>query len=238
MRLLNRFISVFFLLPLSTHAQASEAEQLLEKSIAYHDPNRIWSSFQGSLEIAMTMPDKGLRTTKIELDFPGRFFKSTVIQNDQEIVRQWDNEACRFWFNGSQEYTAEVASEYRLNCERTRKMKNYYTYLYGLPMKLKDPGTRLHPEVKKVVWRGETYLRLQVDYDPEIGKERWYFYLDQETAQLKHYQFFHDESKNDGEYILLSEERDIQGMKIPKRRAWYTNKQDRYLGTDDLISGF
>ena len=238
MQHLKLLLSVLFLLPFSNNPQTNEAERLLEKSIAYHDPNQVWNSFEGSMEINMTIPDKGVRNTKIELNFPKRYFKSTVTQDDQVIVSQWDKGDCAFWFNGSQEYAPEVASEYRLNCERTSRMKNYYTYLYGLPMKLKDPGTKLHPDVKKVEWRGETYLRLQVDYDPQIGKDRWYFYLDQDTAQLKHYQFFHDESKNDGEYILLSEEMEIQGMKIPKRRVWYTNKQDRYLGTDDLISGF
>jgi hypothetical protein len=46
------------------------------------------------------------------------------------------------------------------------------------------------------------------------------------------YQFFHDESKNDGEYILLSEEEIIEDIKIPKIRKWYYIKEDGYLGTD------
>ena len=49
------------------------------------------------------------------------------------------------------------------------------------------------------------------------------------------YQFFHDEAKNDGEYILLSEEIIINNIKMPKERAWYTNGKEKYLGTDILI---
>ena len=32
-------------------------------------------------------------------------------------------------------------ASHNLSCKQAKKMKDYYTYLYGLPMKLKDPGT-------------------------------------------------------------------------------------------------
>jgi len=48
------------------------------------------------------------------------------------------------------------------------------------------------------------------------------------------YQFFHEEGKNDGEYILLSGMEEINGIKMPKTREWYYNKDDKYLGTDIL----
>ena len=50
------------------------------------------------------------------------------------------------------------------------------------------------------------------------------------------YQFFKDESKNDGEYILLTGLEEINGIKMPKNRAWYYNNNDGYLGTDYLSS--
>jgi len=48
------------------------------------------------------------------------------------------------------------------------------------------------------------------------------------------YQFFSDESKNDGEFILLKGEEEVSGIKMPKIRAWHYNKDDKYLGTDVL----
>ena len=47
------------------------------------------------------------------------------------------------------------------------------------------------------------------------------------------YQFFKD-TPGSGEYILLSDIETINGIKMPKNRAWYYNKDDRYLGTDIL----
>ena len=40
-----------------------------------------------------------------------------------------------------------------------------------------------------------------------------------------------------GEYILLSEEETVNGIKMPKVRAWYYNKGNQYLATDTLVEG-
>ena len=112
--------------------------------------------------------------------------------------------------------------------------QNYYTYLYGLPMKLKDAGTIIDENIILKEFNGENYLVLKVTYEKEVGKDTWYFYFDQTTYALKRYQFFHDESKNDGEYIVLDQELLVNGIKIPKNRSWYYNNDDRYLGIDIL----
>jgi hypothetical protein len=40
-------------------------------------------------------------------------------------------------------------------------MRNYYTFLYGLPMKLADPGTIIDPVVVKKEFMGKEYLVLK-----------------------------------------------------------------------------
>ena len=51
------------------------------------------------------------------------------------------------------------------------------------------------------------------------------------------YQFYHEEEKNDGEFILLSGLETVNEIKMPKKRAWYYNKGEKYLGTDILTVG-
>ena len=215
-------------------AQEMTALQLLDKSIAYHDPEGKWASFKGSLTVEMKTPNRPLRTTKIDLDFPQQYFKSNVKRGGVSSTSEWKAGECTHWLEGSTTFTAAQAKEHGLNCERTNKMRDYYVYLYGLPMKLKDPGTKLDPKVYTKSLKGTSYYCLKVTYEEKVGKDTWYFYLDKTTAQLRHYQFFHDEAKNDGEYILLSGEANIGGIKMPKDRAWYMNADDRYLGTDFL----
>ena len=53
------------------------------------------------------------------------------------------------------------------------------------------------------------------------------------------YQFFKTDDSgklktDSGEYILLTEEAIVNAIKMPKNRAWYYNKDDKYLGTDLL----
>ncbi len=103
-------------------------------------------------------------------------------------------------------------------------------------MKLKDPGTIIFPKTERKSFKGKEYLVLKVTYKKDVGKDTWYFYFNPETYALEVYQFYHDETKNDGEYILLTDESEINGIKMPKNRAWYYNLDDKYLGTDMLIN--
>ncbi|MGC6422007.1 MAG: DUF6503 family protein [Flavobacteriaceae bacterium] len=230
-----RFYFLLFL-TITTRGQEISATTLLEKSIAYHDPNCRWPSFEGRLVVEMETPSRPLRRTELDISIPKSYFKYKVIQDGITTTAVLDKGVCQHWYEGETEYSAAIAEKYRLNCERTIMMRNYYTYLYGLPMKLRDPGTRLHPWVEKINFQGEIFYRLRVDYDEKVGSDRWYFYFDTTTYQLRHYQFYHDESQNDGEYILLEDEVEVSGMKLPKVRSWYTNAAQKYLGTDTLVN--
>jgi len=207
---------------------------LLEKAIGYHDPNNQWPKLRAVLNISMETPGKSPRESVVQLNNAQGIFSLEATRDSHTTFYRISPQDCRLTYNGSEDFTTQQAQEHRLSCEQGRKMKNYYTYLYGLPMKLKDPGTQPDPLAYKKDFRGSEYWVLRVAYDPEVGKDVWYFYFDTQTYALKHYQFYHDEQKGDGEYILLDQEATVQGIMMPKNRAWYTNLGDRYLGTDFL----
>lgn len=215
-------------------SQEISATDLLDKAIAYHDPNDLWDVFQGNLLITMNYPDGRERLSEVEIDLPNEYFRLTQ-KNEADVIEQTLNkEACTLKLNGNTTISEEDKKTHRLSCERTQMMKNYYVYLYGLPMKLKDPGTHLDPIVQTKSFKGKEYLVLRVTYDEAVGKDIWYFYFDPESYAMEVYQFFHDETKNDGEYILLSEIENVARIKMPKIRAWYYNSDDAHLGTDIL----
>ena len=150
-----------------------------------------------------------------------------------EYIIQKDD--CSMSINGNINPSEELKNRYNLNCERANMYKNYYTYLYGLPMKLKDDGTIIHPKVERKKFQGKEYLVLKATYNKQVGKDTWYFYFNPKTYAMEVYQFF-KEKKDSGEYILLSGLEIINDIKMPKNRAWYYNKNDGYLGTDILTS--
>ena len=79
-------------------------------------------------------------------------------------------------------------------------------------------------------------LELRVSYDPEVGSDIWYFYFDPASYEMFGYRFYHDESKNDGEYITLEGEAEGAGLRLPKIRKWYRHQDEGYLGTDTIES--
>ena len=227
-------LSVFLLHGVLNYAQEITGTQLLERAIAYHDPENNWSSFKGKMLIEMENPKSSPRSTVIEMKLPNNYFKSTVKKDNYTIESELDNGECTLKLNGSTSIFPKIKDSLNISCDRAKMMKNYYTYLYGLPMKLKDPGTIIDNNVVKKNFKGKEYLVLKATYEKEVGNDTWYFYFDPKTYAMEVYQFFHDESKNDGEYILLSEMITVNGIKIPKVRAWYYNKGDVYLATDNL----
>jgi hypothetical protein len=228
------FLCFTFLITTVSLAQEITGSQLLQKTIEYHDPKDAWSSFKGNLGVTMSTPDGKERVSDITLNLQEEYFQ-VISTKDSTLVKQTLSKGnCELMLNGSITISEEDKKTHRLSCERANMYKDYYTYLYGLPMKLKDPGTIINPKTQIKTFKGKEYIVLKVTYDKEVGEDTWYFYFDPKTYAMEVYQFFHDESKNDGEYIVLTGEEEVSGIKIPKTRVWYYNKEDKYLGTDVL----
>ena len=217
----------------TTHGQPSGAE-LLEKSIAFHDPTGNWPTFKGQLDFVVTRPNKPNGDRTVFIDNKNEHFLFVAKYENGELEYEVDKGSPHTLWNGEESIPEEVAKKYRVTKDRSIMYRNYYTYLYGMPMKLLDPGTQISPEVQEVDFYGKRYYKLKVTYDPQVGKDSWYFYFNTKTYALEAYQFFKDESKNDGEYILFEGLRTIDRIKMPKDRKWYFNKDEKYLATDIL----
>ena len=215
-------------------AQDLSSTELLDKAIAYHDPNQLWDVFEGKLFITLQLPEGKERQSEVEINLPKEYFKLTSVQDDVVIEYILEKKDCTVRLNGETSISDEDRNTYRLSCDQALKMKNYYTYLYGLPMKLKDPGSQLDHKVETKNLNGKNYLAFKVTYDEGIGDDIWYFYFNPLTYAMEAYQFFHDETNNDGEYILLSEIENVASIKMPKIRTWYYNSNNKLLGTDIL----
>lgn len=222
------------LISFSLQAQKINGPELLEKAIKFHDPQGTWETFSGKLKVIMETPNNPNRDSDIMINLPKQYFYVKAKSGENTTEYTVDKGTCFMRFNGDDNPTDSIKKKHRLSCERATLYKNYYTYLYGLPMKLKDPGTIIDDEVTKKKFKGKEYLVLKATYKKEVGKDTWYFYFDPKTYAMEIYQFYHDESKNDGEYILLTGMETINRIKMPKKRAWYMNKDDKYLGTDIL----
>ena len=226
-------IIIILFLSFQSFSQELTGDELVEKAIQFHDPSGNWDRFNGAFSVTMKSPKSSPRKSHIKINLPEEYFFVKAVKDSIATEYSIHKGDCSMAVNGNQEPSEELKKKHKLSCERANLYKNYYTYLYGLPMKLKDEGTIIHQEVAKKVFKGKEYLVLKVTYNKEIGKDSWCFYFDPKTYAMEGYQFF-KEAKDSGEYILLSGLEMINGIKMPKNRAWYYTKNDDYLGTDIL----
>ncbi|WP_397444903.1 DUF6503 family protein [Polaribacter sp. R77954] len=216
-----------------TFSQEITGDELLKKAIQFHDPNNNWATFKGELLVTMETPKSAPRESKININLPKQYFSVSAKRDTITTAFIVNKNQISYSFNGDDNPSEEIKKKYNLNAERANLYKNYYTYLYGLPMKLKDEGTIIHQKVERKMFKGNEYLVLKATYKKEVGKDTWYFYFNPKTYAMEVYQFIKD-TTDSGEYILLKGLESINAIKMPKVRAWYYNKDDKYLGTDIL----
>jgi hypothetical protein len=223
--------------PISVDAEElPTGKELLAESIAFHDPEGIWGKTQFELTLEETRPDGSVRETRVGIDIARSRFSWTTMRDGHQLAGSLDGSLCQLSLDGRTPLSDAEKEEHDLTCSRLEWIRNYYSYLWGLPMKLRDPGTRLAENVTITEFQGRGVLELRVTYDEDVGGDTWYFYFDPDTAALVGYRFFHDEGKNDGEYITLQEIETLGGLRLPKTRAWYYNQGGGYLGTDTLVT--
>ncbi len=226
-------LSLYFL-AISIHAQSITADQLVNRTIAFHDPDGWWDRIKIDMVIEMKTPNRPARLSNVVVDNINGGFEISVLSNDKLLEWMVDGkDSCDFKVNFVAPTVAQ-ADSLSLTIDRAKFLRNYYTYLYGLPMKLKDAGTRIGDEVIETTFMGKPVLALRVTYDESVGKDIWYFYFNPSTYAMVGYRFYHDEAKNDGEYIVLEDMIIEQGLRIPRNRSWFTNAEDKLLGTDYL----
>ncbi len=230
---MSRFILTVLLLsyfqPVFSQITGSE---LLRKTIEYHDPEGNWTNLSARLFLEQSRPNGSSRSSEVILKNGQNYFKLIERMENDVIIRELQNDSCTVTFNGSEDFSQEISDKYRLSNDRILRTRNYYVYLYGLPMKLTDPGTNVNDEVKEASFDGKDYLELAVTYDKDVGSDDWFFYINPSTYTMEGYKFYHENGK--GEFITIEGLSTIGGVKIPKLRQWYTTQDSTFLGADDL----
>jgi hypothetical protein len=237
-RILYLLLAFLLLFKISTQAQEAEitGAELLKRSISFHDPNGQWATMRLELVLDQEMPDGSKRPSKVIIDNKKGEFELSFVKNSHLFTWKVGSGDVTESYMDYRVVTDSIASDtLGLNPDRALRWRNYYSYLYGLPMKLTDPGTKVDPKVQNTKFDAKDVLALKVTYEAKVGKDIWYFYFNPETYAMEGYRFYHDEAINDGEYILINGLEIQNGLRIPKDRTWYTNDENKWLGTDRFI---
>ena len=242
MSYLQIFSAALFLLLLgimscqtAQHQAGSEARQLLERSMAYHDPESTWSTGEIELKVVEERPDTTTRYTNLTFNNPHDKFILQQRRGDVHIVRMVSADTCVHKINHSEQFSPETAAVYHVDCEYSRMLKDYYTFLWGLPMQAGNSGGILEPGIDTVQYLGESLLKIRLVYEEPEGNDTWDLYFSPSTSALSGYAFYHGSDTLSGEYIRLSGELAIGKIRYPAERSWYKTKDSTYLGKDLLV---
>ncbi len=209
------------------------AEALLARSIAFHDAQGRWGSRTVQLAWNGTGAEGEERSVfDISILPDGRSFEMSGRYRGSGLEYATDGMTYTASVDGSTEMSDETLSRMRLGRDGGMFWRDYFSFLAGLPMKLRDPGTLIDADPVATEFMGRQVESIRVTYTPEVGGDTWYFYFDPESAQLIGCRFYHDESVNDGEYIVFDGLIEADGLRLPQSRRWYVNADDRFLGED------
>ncbi len=212
----KHYLFLFSLIAFACRKQSNQltGSELIQKSIEFHDPNQVWSKLKSTFKFTDSLPAPR----------ESRSYSVSLENNLSKMVFRNQSLTYIVWHNSVQVFNGEIENE------RAIRMRDYYTYLWGLPMKLNDPGTQVDQEVGKEELNGKSYLVARVPYEKDI----WYFYIDPNTFQMEAYKFYQDEPNQKGEISYLAGLSEFRGLKIPANRSWYRTENDEFLGTDQL----
>ena len=212
------------------------ADSLLAWSIRYHDPQGNWGGKSHVLNLAESRPSGEVRHSRLSLNPGNNDFDLVQTKGTDKIHLRYVNGTFSATHQGRMEIKQEDRERLRLTKGHTLWLRNYYTYLFGLPMKLKDPDAELLPDVHKVWFNGKQVLELEVRYVPETEKDTWRLYFNPKTYALEGYALYAlREGPETGEYIILEGEALVDKMRLPAERHWYAKANNLYLGTDQIL---
>lgn len=208
------FISLTILSFSCQQSSPKTGKELVQRAIKYHDPEGNWESLKATFVMKDSLPP-GRDSRSYEFSLDNSISKMTYAIEGLEYEVVSDSLAI---------LTGDITKE------RSLRMRNYYTYLWGLPMKLTDPGTFIEEDIRTELLGGKEYLVVRVPYEDD----QWYFYFEPETYKMAAYKFYKDEPNQIGEIIYLEGEKEFKGIKIPANRTWYRTEKPEFLGVDML----
>ena len=192
------------------------AEDIIQKSIKYHDPKGNFNELNARFyfESAFSWNDSIPEELVMDMDFKNY---ALVYRNlDREMELEYQKDTC-FTHKGE------------TSCRDFIWAYDFYLYIWGLPMKLSDPGIDVKDTVYSIHHKGKELKAIDIEYETEY----YSFYFDSLYA-LNGFQFIKKDNPEKGEQIWLEGVIEHEGIKFPKKRVWYDLKNN-LLGTNECV---
>ena len=216
----------------SAAQEASPAQDLIARSIEHHDPDDRWWSHVRTVTVEQTRPDGPTSRVRVTLFPDTSHFRMRMDEGEAFVEVMRSDTTCTFASSADDNAVPETFGD--LTCDDVQWRQEYYGFLLGLPMNLRDGEATIEPDVRAMQWEGRPVHAVRARYPGD--EPVWDFYFDPDTAQLVGCAFSSEGALADGETIVFEGTAEANGIQLPKARRWFTNADDRLLGTDTVVS--
>ena len=169
MRLILVFFFVFKFLFTSTYATTLTHKQLVKNSIKYHDPTQSWWSITHIFSVEVYYAEAFKKKRNRENPPPGEIILFPEMERFEmryfgeaggtELVLE--SEGCYTREPGGIRDTHAVSiNGHPRSCKDMPFFRDYYRYLFSMPMNLQDEGWDLIKEVFEKEWKGQKVVGL------------------------------------------------------------------------------
>lgn len=211
-------IATISLLIASCNQLPSDASVIINNAIQFHDPKGEWKdidaifNFKSSFSFNDSVPEEIIYT--INNQEKVFIYKNT----DRQVEIEFHSDSC-------------IQHTEKGSCEGYTWTKNFYPYIWGLPMKLTDSIAKIDNKWTFDTLKGRKCFKVYVHYEAEDFQ----FYFDAKDYQLRGFQFLKNDSSGKGEIVTLEDLYEFQGIKFPKKRTWL-HLDHSLIGTNEVVS--
>lgn len=214
-----------------------DAEIVLDLAIAFHDPEGLWGSGTFAFTIEEIRPGRAPSRSRLELANGERRFELETETGGRRLVLRVDGDDVTVRSDGEPVIDAAVLESLDATASEVRQLRDRYLFIYGLPMKLRDPGTLLASVARRTTFRGRGALELRVSYEPDVGSDRWSFFVDPLDYSLLGGRVEHAVRTVDDETIVFDGLVEIDGLRLPRTRRRTASLDGGELGTETIVRG-
>ncbi len=215
---------------------AQTASELLDKAIAFHDPQQKWNNYSGKVHLETIFSDGNAYGGEIiEIQTKEDYYKATGISN--MTIKGIKSGVIFREVNGDKNPNEDAIKKYNLGDETIRMFKWWHYIHLGLLMELKASGMLLDDKVETIKFQGNDCLALTFNYDAskvknDLYKGTWIIYLDPVIFSLKGFKVV---SEDWNRYVVFSGILEVNGIKIPQYRTYF-NSEDNSFSFVDIFS--
>ena len=144
---------------LLTKTLAQKSVEVINKAIAFHDPQQQWADYSGKVKLITAFPNGNSSGGElIEIQTKEGFYQCT--NHSTKVIKGIKNGECYREIDGNKSPGEDVIKKYNLDYERIRQFKGWHYFHFGILMELKASGLVMEDKVETVKFQGDDCFAL------------------------------------------------------------------------------